>query len=291
MLAETRPQPTPDHWDPAANVVALAEREAPFEAHDTTEAYLHSAELLGRRVAELHMALGADSRDAAFRPESFTTLYQRSVYQSMRNLEQRNMRLLRQRLPVLNTTDRELAETILDRQADLTARLRTVIETPATGKRIRYHGDLHLGQVLGTGRDFVLIDFEGEPARSLADRRIKRSPLRDVAGMLRSFDYARHIALRDEVGRGLVEPGAEGYELLMQWGAQWCSWVSAAFLRAYLDTAAGASFLPDTREEVAVMLDAFVMEKAVYELGYELNTRPDWAGIPLAGILALLGTS
>ncbi len=290
-LAEARDLPTTDEWDPSGNLVALAERDAPTEAHETTEAYLDSAELMGRRVAELHMALASDSRDASFRPESFTTLYQRSVYQSMRNLEQRNIRLLRQRLSVLTPIDRDLAATVLERHTDLTARLRTVIETPATGKRIRYHGDLHLGQVLGTGRDFVLIDFEGEPARSLADRRIKRSPLRDVAGMLRSFDYARHVALRDEVGRGLVEPGGEGYELLMQWGAQWCSWVSAAFLRAYLDTAAGASFLPDTREEVAVMLDAFVMEKAVYELGYELNTRPDWAGVPLAGILSLLGPS
>jgi maltose alpha-D-glucosyltransferase/alpha-amylase len=276
-------------WDASAPAMQLVHRELPGVAHETSEAYLRSAELMGRRVAELHAALAAPSRDPEFAPEPTVPLYLRSQYQSMRNLERRNMRSLRQALGTLRPEDRDRAERLLEREAEIRARMRAITGLRGAGLRVRYHGDLHLGQILNTGKDFVVIDFEGEPARSIADRRIKRSALRDVAGMLRSFDYARHVALNDAVERGLVEPSSEGYQLLVSAGRVWFSWVTASFLRAYLAASAGGAHVPATDEETAQLLDVFLIEKAMYELGYELGARPDWVGVPMTGLLDLLG--
>jgi maltose alpha-D-glucosyltransferase/alpha-amylase len=256
-------------------------------AHDTSEAYLRSAELIGRRTAELHNALAAGT-DAGFAPEPFTPLYQRSVYQSLRNLTRNSLRVLRRSLPALAPREREQAERILAAEGALLERFRVPLDERWSGLRIRYHGDFHLGQVLHTGKDFVIIDFEGEPARSVGDRKIKRSPMRDVAGMLRSFEYAGYAGLFDQVERGAVDPGSDTFHVLERWGRRWASWAGASFLRSYLETADGA-YVPKTREELAKAIDVFLLEKAVYELGYELNSRPDWVRIPLAGILRLLG--
>jgi maltose alpha-D-glucosyltransferase/alpha-amylase len=141
--------------------------------------------------------------------------------------------------------------------------------------------------MLYTGKDFVLIDFEGEPARSLSERRLKRSPLRDVAGMIRSFQYAGQSALLKRVAGGQVR--REDASALAPWVRVWESWASAAFLGAYLEAAQGAAHLPPSREELGRMLDAYLIEKALYELGYELNNRPDWVYIPLRGIRQLIG--
>jgi maltose alpha-D-glucosyltransferase/alpha-amylase len=153
----------------------------------------------------------------------------------------------------------------------------------ANGQKIRCHGDYHLGQVLRGDEDFVILDFEGEPTRTVEERRGKQSPLKDVAGMLRSFDYAAHAGLfavtRDRPG---------DFARLEPWADLWRDWVSAAFLRAYRDAAGGAAFLPAEPRRFAALLDAFVLDKAFYELVYELNNRPDWVRIPLRGILGLL---
>jgi len=164
-------------------------------------------------------------------------------------------------------------------EGDLMARLRSLLLRPITATRIRTHGDYHLGQVLWTGGDFMIIDFEGEPARPLAERRLKRWPLRDVAGMLRSFDYAVHSALR---------PRRKGDLAL---GKAWLQKVTAAYLAAYYQTAGTASFLPADDTGRQVLLDAFLLEKAFYEVKYELNNRPTWVGIPLKGILGLMGVA
>jgi maltose alpha-D-glucosyltransferase/alpha-amylase len=148
--------------------------------------------------------------------------------------------------------------------------------------RIRIHGDYHLGQVLYTGKDFVIIDFEGEPARSLTERRLKRSPLRDVAGMLRSFHYAAHHAIFARLSRPEDLPAME------QWAAFWQLWVSTGFLQSYLEVAGQGGFLPWEEEQFQVLLDAFCLEKAMYELGYELNNRPEWVKLPIQGILQLV---
>ena len=136
------------------------------------------------------------------------------------------------------------------------------------------------------GKDFVIIDFEGEPARPVSERRIKRSPLRDVAGMLRSFHYAAYAALTALEKRGIIQP--EELPLLESWANYWYIWVCAAFMKTYLATAADGNFLPAARQEIEILLDALLLEKAVYELGYELNNRPDWVKIPIQGIWQLM---
>ena len=152
--------------------------------------------------------------------------------------------------------------------------------------RIRCHGDYHLGQVLYTGNDFVIIDFEGEPARHLGERRIKRSPLRDVASMIRSFHYAAYVALHGQASTLLR---AEDLPVLEEWARAWYLWVSASFLKSYLELMANTPILPPSREGMQVLLDAYLLDKSIYEVNYELNNRPDWVILPLRGILQIMG--
>jgi maltose alpha-D-glucosyltransferase/alpha-amylase len=182
------------------------------------------------------------------------------------------------------------AEHLLELEPEVDQRFRALFGRTLAAMRIRCHGDYHLGQVLYTGKDFVIIDFEGEPARSLTDRRLKRSPLRDVAGMLRSFHYATYNALffDKSIGGGLRP---EEQQTLEPWARFWYLCVAAVFLKAYLQAAGGASFLPQARDELRVLLDIYLLEKALYELKYELNNRPEWVRIPLRGILELLETA
>jgi maltose alpha-D-glucosyltransferase/alpha-amylase len=175
-------------------------------------------------------------------------------------------------------------EELLERADEVRARFEVVTATRIRGQRIRTHGDFHLGQVLYTGRDFVIIDFEGEPARPLGERRIKRSPLRDVAGMLRSFDYAGATALRAPWADHLGAP----HEVIEHWVAAWRAWVSNAFLAGYLDAMSDGGLLPPTDDERVRLLFAHLLDKAVYELGYELDHRPDWIQTPVRGVLELL---
>ncbi len=265
---------------PDGHVLDLAEHGPPQEAVDLIGPYLESARLLGQRTAELHVALASDPNDPAFAPEPFTTLYQRSMYQSMRNLTGRTFRLLR-------SIRQEVPQVIqvLDLENEILGRMRTVTTTRIGGQRIRCHGDYHLGQVLFTGRDFVIIDFEGEPARPLTERRIKRSPLRDVAGMLRSYHYAAYTSMYRQDG---AVPRPENPSFIEPWTLLWYRWVSAEFIRSYLETAGPAGFLPSDRTHVQVLLDGLVLEKAVYELAYEANNRPDWVRVPIKGILQIL---
>jgi maltose alpha-D-glucosyltransferase/alpha-amylase len=156
--------------------------------------------------------------------------------------------------------------------------------------RIRCHGDYHLGQVLWTGKDFVIIDFEGEPSRSLSRRRHKRPAVVDLAGMVRSLHYAgQAAALRLTRDLGIPVDASET-ERIDSWLIFWHRWVSRTFLDSYLVVADEASFLPGGRDEVSQLLDFFLLEKAIYELSYEANTRPGWVDIPARGILDILAT-
>jgi maltose alpha-D-glucosyltransferase/alpha-amylase len=174
------------------------------------------------------------------------------------------------------------AQTLLERRRELLAHIDAGTLPRGRGLKTRYHGDYHLGQVLLRTNDFVIIDFEGEPGRPLEARRAKHSPLRDVAGMLRSFDYARWAALRH------ANQGAEEDGPLAEPARAWLEQTRATFLRAYAEVA-GASELYGSFDEARGLLALFELEKALYELRYELGNRPDWARIPLLGILALLG--
>ena len=173
-------------------------------------------------------------------------------------------------------------------QADAQLRdLRAMRDRRITAMCTRIHGDYHLGQVLYTGKDFIIIDFEGEPARPISVRRLKQSPLRDVAGMLRSFHYAVYTTLLEQAAD--IRP--EDLAAFDPWARVWYLWVSAVFLKAYCAVAGQGAFLPQTREECQVLLDAYLLEKVLYELRYELNSRPDWVNVPLQGILDLVGTA
>jgi maltose alpha-D-glucosyltransferase/alpha-amylase len=276
----------------AANLIAsrslleLAEKDAPAGASALLGAYLESARLLGKRTAELHLALASDLENKEFAPEPFTPFYQRSLYQSMRNQTVNSFHLLRRRVKSLNEPARLFAERVLQAQNQILKQFRAVYDTPMSAMRIRTHGDFHLGQVLSTGKDFFIIDFEGEPARPLSERRIKRSPVRDVAGMIRSFHYAAYAAFQQQRERGdFQQDWPNGIE---QWLSFWYRSISAAFIRAYLAGIHGTSLLPHSRQELGVLLNAYLLDKALYEVSYELNNRPAWVGIPLLGILHLI---
>jgi maltose alpha-D-glucosyltransferase/alpha-amylase len=234
----------------------------------------------------MHVALASDTATAEFAPESFSQLYQRSLYQSARKLASQNLQRLKKRLTHLTPRALELAHTVLDQEKLLLERLRTIVSRKVMSTRIRCHGDFHLGQVLYTGKDFMIIDFEGEPARSLSERRMKCSPLQDVAGMIRSFHYVSAQGFNHLVATGL--PTAENTEPLKNAGTSWAISTVSAFLHAYQAAAGTASFFPAAREDREVLLNFYLLNKAVYELGYELNNRPDWVEIPLAATVYLL---
>ncbi|HEU5015990.1 MAG TPA: maltose alpha-D-glucosyltransferase [Roseiflexaceae bacterium] len=267
-------------------MIDATEEEIPDLACEMVGTYIEQARLLGERTAEMHLALAEPTDNKQFAPEPFTTMYQRSMYQSMRTLSMQAFQTLRKQLSTLEGEAREEAQQLLGMQSVVMERFRKVIDGKINATRTRYHGDYHLGQVLYTGRDFAIIDFEGEPARRLSERRIKRSPLQDVAGMLRSFRYASHAALLNQAAGATIRP--EDMDVAQEWGHYWTFWVSVSFLKQYLATAGNASFIPQKRENLEVLLDAFLLEKAVYELGYELNNRPAWVRIPLQGILQLV---
>jgi maltose alpha-D-glucosyltransferase/alpha-amylase len=203
----------------------------------------------------------------------------------MRTQASHTFQLLRKKAKELDPALRADAESLLGREAEVLARFREVLDKKIAAARIRTHGDFHLGQVLHTGKDFVIIDFEGEPGRPLSERRIKRSALRDVAGMLRSFNYAPYAVLLGQAS-GMVRD--EDAPLLDRAARFWHRWVSAVYVRRYLQVAREGRIVPQEGDQLETLLRAYLLEKALYEIVYELNNRPAWTGIPLRGVLQLL---
>ncbi len=247
--------------------------------------YPEKAKLLGQRTGELHRALAISSEDRAFAPEQFNTMAQRSVFQNMRASLRRNFALLEKKLPTLPDAFRDEAAQVLASEKTILAQEQLILDRRSNATKIRIHGDYHLGQVLSTGKDFVILDFEGEPARALGERKLKRSALRDVAGMMRSFQYAAYSALWQPAMR------AEDVPFLERWADLWYRQMSSVFLQSYLETTDGAPFLPSDEGDFEILLEAYLLDKAVYEVGYELNNRPDWVVIPIRGIKHILGAS
>ena len=273
----------------AVPFASLIRQDLPPDISGMVGTYLDSARVLGERTAAMHLALASESEDKAFAPEPFTSHYVRGVFQSMRSLTTQNFRLLRKQLKMLPAEIAALAQRVLDLEPEIINCYRRLYERRITARRIRCHGDFHLGQVLYTGKDFVIIDFEGEPAMPLSERRIKRSSLRDVAGMVRSFHYGAWAGLHQHVQRGSLEH--ENLAKFEPWVRLWYQAVSSAYLRAYLKAMGSSQVLPQSDDELLVMLSAYLINKAVYEIGYELNNRPAWLSIPLQGILQLLETA
>jgi maltose alpha-D-glucosyltransferase/alpha-amylase len=247
--------------------------------------YPEKARLLGRRTGELHRALAISPDDRAFAPEQFNAMAQRSVYQNMRASLRRNFDLLEKKLPTLPDAFREEAAQVLASEQRILAQEQRILDRRANATKIRIHGDYHLGQALYTGKDFVILDFEGEPARALSERKLKRSALRDVAGMMRSFQYAAYSALWQPAMR------TEDVPFLERWADLWYRQMSSMFLQSYLAATDGSEFIPSDENDFQILLEAYLLDKAVYEVGYELNNRPSWVVIPIRGIKHILGAS
>ena len=244
--------------------------------------YPDKAKLLGQRTGELHLALASCPDNPAFRPEPFNAMAQRSVYQTMRASLRRAFTLLEKKITDLPAAFRDEAREVLAAEEEILAREKRLLDRRTNAAKIRIHGDYHLGQLLYTGKDFVILDFEGEPARALGERKLKRSALRDVAGMMRSFQYAAYSALWQPAMR------SEDVPFLERWADLWYRQMGSVFLQSYLSTAASAIFVPQNSEDFQIILEAYLLDKAVYEIGYELNHRPDWVVIPIRGIKHIL---
>ena len=274
----------------------LATSPVPPQVNEVMEPFLDLSNKLGRRTAEMHLALAADDSDPAFAPEPLTRDDVRALSTEAAALAQRAFQTLDARLQQVSDVTADGSTSLMgspevaDQAQRLSGSRDALIERIKSAPRfefvcskMRVHGDYHLGQVLWAEGDFYILDFEGEPARSIAHRRQKQSALKDVAGMLRSYSYAAYAGLFwYSAGR------AAEFSRLEPWAHIWQTWASAAFLRGYFETAGDAPFLPADLAQRDALLRLLMLDKALYELNYELNNRPDWVRIPLWGIFDLL---
>ena len=265
---------------PAA-LPSAASDVVPPEAREHAGIYLDAAAMLGRRTAEMHLAL-ASGREAAFAPHTPESSELATLRDELAGHAAHAFDLLKTHLSGLPDDTVEAAGLALSRRGALLAKFRALDSLRSPGQWTRIHGDYHLGQVLRSKGDFVILDFEGEPARPLAERRMKHSPLKDVAGMLRSFSYAAFVALTKYTTRR-----PEDFAQLESWARLWEASASGEFLRAYRDAIGDSAVVPAAREEFDALLEIYILDKALYELVYELDNRPAWIRIPLHGILSL----
>jgi maltose alpha-D-glucosyltransferase/alpha-amylase len=260
----------------------LAEAEPSKLARDHMGIALESAARLGRRTAELHLALASATGDPAFEPETLASSDVEKLLAGMRLETARVLDLLKDSVAGLPDDIVDLAGSVLGRRRQILDSFRLGSADGSYGQRTRVHGDYHLGQVLQVRTEYIILDFEGAPGHSIDERRAKASPLKDVAGMLRSLSYAAYTGL---IGYTARRP--EDWDSLQPWAWLWERSMGAEFLRAYRNTAEGATFLPSAKENLGKLLAIYLLDKALYELSYELNNRPAWVRIPLMGILSL----
>jgi maltose alpha-D-glucosyltransferase/alpha-amylase len=275
----------PSPHDLGAAPTFLSENESPPLAREHAGLYLDAAALLGRRTAEMHLALATPTDNPAFISEPFTTDDLAADAKRIGAQISLSLEALKRGMSQLTEVVADNAALVLSRRIELFARAQAIASTNPgdAGRRIRVHGDYHLGQVLRSRGDYVILDFEGEPARTLAERRARQSPLKDVAGMLRSFSYAAYAGLN-----AFAQRRPDDAKNLEPWATLWQNAVSTEFLRAYrlaID-AVNPKLIPQPAQ-AQLLLNAYLLEKALYELLYELDNRPAWVRIPLAGLLTL----
>lgn len=239
--------------------------------------------LLGQRTGEMHTAFSSGSDLPAFQPEPFSLHYQRSLFSSLQSLVRVAFQSLSKNIKSLPENIRQEAEEVLKMKDEILLILKKIYSKKIDVTKIRIHGDYHLGQVLFTGKDFLILDFEGEPSRSYSERRLKYNALRDVAGMIRSFHYAAYGSLFLD---NQIRP--EDIDTLLPYVQQWYHYMSGFFLKSYLETVGNADFVPDNEEDLEILLQTYLLQKAIYELNYEINNRPDWVIVPLRGIKAIV---
>ncbi|HEX9956110.1 MAG TPA: alpha-amylase, partial [Fibrella sp.] len=241
------------------------------------------AQLLGIRVGQMHLALASDTRQADFAPEAFSLHYQRSLFSGMQSLVRESYQSQKRNLQRLPDDVRQDAEQILARKEDVLKTFRRIYRKKLDTTKIRIHGNLQLEKILLTGRDILIQDFGGDPVRSYSERRLKRSPLRDVAAMIRSFYYVAYegVLQNDHMTE-------EEAPRLLRFASFWSRHMSGFFTKAYLETVQGSSFIPAQADDLQMMLETFLLEKAVADLSNELNNRPDWVRLPLQIIQAIV---
>jgi maltose alpha-D-glucosyltransferase/alpha-amylase len=249
---------------------------------DVHGVYLALIRTLAIRTAQLHLAFASSSGNPAFDPEAVSDEDLESWKARVRDEAGATLELLSQRLGELTLPPRMDARTLIGQREKLVRRIEAISPAAAQAYKMRHHGDFHLGQVLLTKNDFLITDFEGEPGRTFEERRVKHSPLRDIAGMLRSFNYARWTALRSALR------GHEDDQRLAPLAEDWEQQVRREFLAAYDEAVRESRFLPPLAK-ARPLIELFELEKALYELRYELANRPGWAAVPLHGILTLAG--
>jgi maltose alpha-D-glucosyltransferase/alpha-amylase len=247
---------------------------------------LELARLLGQRTAEMHLLLGSEPENKEFAPEPFTPFYQRSLFQSIRNNIVGGIRLLNRNFKTVPEKLRSLASKVVSTEQHAVAATRSVHEVMIDAKRIRCHENYHLGQLLYTGKDFIVIDFEGDPAKPFGERRIKHSPLYDVASMLRSLDQVSTAALLQQVATGAM--GEPEIMMMTPWAAFWSRWVGAAFLKSYFAKMGKSDLLPNAPHQSAVLLHANLLGRCFQELGSAVLNHPESIGVPMQAAIQLV---
>jgi maltose alpha-D-glucosyltransferase/alpha-amylase len=240
-------------------------------------------ELLGKRTAEMHLALLSDKKNKDFKPEKYDEVYIKWLQEHLNKLVHKRINLLKENYARLDKNAKKLADDFIKSEKIIRHFFDKIASSELKSLRIRIHGDYHLGQVLYTGADYLVIDFEGEPESSITDRKIKHSPLKDVAGMIRSFHYAVCAKLYFSSETKNIDP-----QRLQKSADRWYKLITDAYVDAYMQTMGDISVTFGNRTEMNFLLQLHLLEKAVYELGYELNGRPDWIKIPLKGIQQVL---
>jgi maltose alpha-D-glucosyltransferase / alpha-amylase len=277
-------RPFPQDWRGLLSLPVLSVRDdgPSGEAIDTVGLYFKAASSLARRTAEMHLDLGGDTANPAFQSGRLNKGDLGELLAGLRAHARDVFDGLKMGMARIPDDVVEHAAMVLGRRREIAERFRGLESLDLSLKVSRVHGDYHLGQVLRVMDDFVILDFEGEPARPLVERRSLQSPLKDVAGMLRSFSYAAQVGYLNFVARHPRDATP-----LEPWAKLWENCVSAAFISAYREAVAGTDLIPTGDLDLGLLLDAFLLDKALYELKYELNSRPSWVRIPLLGILAL----
>jgi len=232
---------------------------------------------LGSTTARMHQALGSFSEDPDLSPEPFTQHYQQSLYQSLRAEFRGGMRDIRRLQDRADGQASDAVRDLVDAERECLRQLGAIRRDPIKGSRIRLHGDFRLDEVHIVDEDFIIEDFSGDHSRSLSERRLRGSPLRDVAEMVRSFDYVALSAALDATPNQRL------------WAAWWSRLVGSEFMRSYLDEMEDSPLLPDSPQAIDDLVSAFALSRALRELHWELITRPEWVRVPLAGLRRVLG--
>jgi maltose alpha-D-glucosyltransferase/alpha-amylase len=287
-LPLTHRKEIPATYLPRVHILESLHLQLPQELKEPIGTGMGFMELLGRRIAELHIALSDSIEETDFVPEPFSRLYQRSLYQTLRNRAGIVLPTLRKKMKTLPLHMKADGNWILENEKRLLAFYSTLSGPALSGKRIRCHGNLHLGQILLTGNDFMFVDFAGDPSRHLSERRIKRSPLWDIIGIVSSLYRASHSAILIQRDRGLILP--ENFSYREVWADVWCFWNSITLLRSYIEVMQTNDLLPGSLDQECLLFNILRTDKIMIELGNDLNGSPDWISFSLKAMRKMIET-